>query len=240
MKTIRNTNMSSSNNNRRIVDRIARQVLLAMQGGGLRVNTAFDPQPATPQYPGGPPCGGTQVCRDGVSWQTQQSQNAANRTAIYTAPINGLAAGASVSVTFSATLSPGAIDSLPANGRWRTVAVDDLVSSLASLDSVRITYSVGGASRFSFYGGRFSRSNANDCTTACGFGACAGPQESITITVTNVTASPFGAAETLSLETRVYYQGEKGYVCETDGSCAPSVDTQATDCDCSGGGAEVG
>lgn len=230
--------------NNRNIERIARQVAAAMRAG-VRVSTAFDPPSATPQYPGGPPCGGTQVCQDGVSWQTKQFQNAANRTAIYTATIAGLAAGASVNVAFSATLSPGAVDSLPANGRWRTVVIDDLVSSLASLDSVRVTMTVGGGARFSFYGGRFSRNNANDCTTACGFGACAGNQESIVITITNVTAAVIGAGETLSLETRVYYQGEKGFICNQDGSCAePGTTTGATaavNCDCDmSGGTEVG
>lgn len=230
-----------SNTNR--IDRIARQVAAALAaGGGIRVSTAFDPSPATPTYPGGNPCGGAlQTCSDGVSWQTKQAQNAANRTAIYTADIGGLAAGASVTAAFSATQSPGAVDSLPANGRWRTVTIDDLVSSLASLDSIRVTYSVGGVARFSFYGGRFSRNNANDCTSACGFGACAGNQEAITITVTNVTAAAIAAGETLSIETRVYYQGEKGFTCGTDGSCIEPAATTSVACDCDDGGmGEVG
>lgn len=196
----------------------------------------------------GDPCGGGySVCADNVSKQTKLAVIAGNRTSLYTADLNALAPNTPVTLVHDPSEGGNVFTG---SGMWRTVYLTDLVSALTSvlpatgLDAIRVKVFVGGIQRMSFAGGRFARSNANDCSTACGLYVCAGPQETISVTVTNVTGAAFAATPIpTTLETRTVYQGEEGFMCGADGSCVPQSDEHGADgggsCE-SCGGEEVG
>lgn len=157
------------------------------------------------QVPGA--CGGQQYCPPSlVSPATDQAIRSGPRTAHL--PVVGfasLAAGASVTLTVAS------------NSIERTLVITDLVSTISSLDGVRVRILVGDATTGrevdSFNGGRFARGNANDCTTACGFGACVGPIETLTLIVTNTTGAAFAATDTMRIDVRSIYRGEDGFSC---------------------------
>jgi len=159
-----------------------------------------------PQVPGA--CGGQQACPPSlVSPATEAAIKSGPRTAnvSLTAALAGLASGASSFVTIAS------------NSMERTLVITDLVvPSITNLDGLRFTLLIGdnttGREVDSFNGGRFDRGNANDCTTACGFGACVGPIETLTIRVTNNTGAAL-VAPTGSLDVRSIYRGEPGFSC---------------------------
>lgn len=229
--------------------------LRKMRGGGRYANASATPSPFPgyfPTPPTQPPPTGwcpTAVgpCASLISSPTESALRGQSRTGQYTNPgLAGLAAGASSPFVFSATLSPGASDTLVANSMWRTVQVVDLIATglgLTSLDDVQLNLFVSGIPRGSWNGGIFSRSNANACTPACGISVCAGPLETISITATNLTALAFGPTVNLKLTTRTIYSGEPGFTCAAEGSCLPGqvqvVQQQQSECpSCGGEGGE--
>jgi hypothetical protein len=145
-----------------------------------------------------------------VSPATEQLLRSANRTVTSPIAIALVAPGAS---------APALV--LPSDGLPRVIMLSDLIASLTSLDEARIVVTVGGQVKVDIFGGRFARGNANDCTTSCGLGVCAGPIEAVTVTVTNQSGLAWLATATMTLQTRTIYTGEPGYdaVC---GACMPA------------------
>lgn len=159
-----------------------------------------------PQVPGA--CGGQQACPPSlVSPATEAAIKSGPRTANVAVTLGALAVGSSVAVTVAS------------NSMERTLVISDLVSSIgsANLDNLRVTLLIGdnttGREVDSFNGGRFARTNANDCTTACGFGACVGPIETLTIRFTNISAAALAAGSTANVDVRSIYRGEPGFSC---------------------------
>lgn len=154
-----------------------------------------------PSNPAGE-CGGqVPMCPpDLVGPQTAADIKSAFRGLMSSIAIAGVAAGASAAVV-----------TIASNGLTRAIVFDDLVSSLASLDLVRVQISVGTLLRLDFFGGRFARTNANPCTPGCGLAVCVGPIESVNIVVTNVSGAAFGATETMTLSSTSVYNGEPGF-----------------------------
>lgn len=202
----------------RQVQRLTAQLTALITGGaGMATGMMFNNGPAVPklimngstmppQVPGA--CGGQQACPPAlVSPATEAAIKSGPRTAnvSITAALAGLAAGASSSVTIAS------------NSMERTLVLTDLVvPSITNLDGLRFTLLIGdnvtGREVDSFNGGRFARGNANDCTTACGFGACVGPIETLTIRITNNTGAAL-VAPTGSIDVRSIYRGEPGFSC---------------------------
>lgn len=160
-----------------------------------------------PQVPGA--CGGQQACPPSlVSPATEAAIKSGPRTTRNNIVLGALAVGASVEIV------------LKSNSIERTLVLTDLVSSIGStnLDNLRFTLYIGADSTTgreidSFNGGRFARGNANDCTTACGFGACLGPIETLVIKVTNISAAALAAGSTADVDVRSIYRGEDGFSC---------------------------
>lgn len=222
-----------------------------LRGRARYANAAATPSPYPgyfPVPPGQPPPGSqcpptTRFpCASLVSKATEDTLRGRNRTGNYRAspPLGGLLPGANTGLAFDAALSPGALDTWSAGvaPMWRTVQFVDLIGSgLTDLDDLAFDIFVSGVPRANFNGGIFSRSNANACTPACGITVCAGPLESITVTVTNQTAAALGATATVKLTTRTVYSGEAGFTCSEEGSCAPPAPAAfAPACGCEEGG----
>lgn len=115
---------------------------------------------------------------------------------------------------------------VPANGEPKVISLDDLVSSLASLDAMQIVVAVGGVEQLNFAGGKFSRTNANPCTGCPATSVCVGPAAALTVTVTNISASAFAAGESATLWWHPIYMGEPGFA-EGCG-CAPAAPAAPT------------
>ena len=163
--------------------------------------------------PGGPgACGGQPACQpDLVSPDTAALIKGGNRVQ-RVALLSGVALAAGASDT------PVTIAS---NGLERTLALTDLISSLANLDNLLITVSAAGGQveKFTLNGGVFSRANANACTTSCGYSVCIGAAESVVVTVTNQSAAVIAAGSAATLSVTSIYRGEAGFAC---GTCVPA------------------
>jgi hypothetical protein len=168
------------------------------------------------QQGGMDPCGGQpQWCPpDLVSPATAAAIKAGPRVSSFNSgtAINGLAAGASTS----------ALTIVASNGLARAFNLTDLVATVTgagqTLDSLHFVVTVSGIVKLDFFGGRFARSNANGCVSACGLGFCLGPVEAATMVVTNESAVATGAADFFVLQGVSIYPGEQGYE-EACGAC---------------------
>lgn len=240
MRTYRTNNSNSNcNNDGRRMRRIVTQVAAALAAsGGLTVRTTGGacgvPRQSTSD------CNSTTPCMDFLTCQTKEAQNAANRTGYYQAanfPALAPQAQTSAAVLTAMSTTLGAIDSMTMTGRWRTVVITDLTSTLTSLDSFLVVVKVAGIVRFSLNGGRFARSNANSSTQACGFSVCAGPFETVSITFVNNSGAAFGATDQATVEVRTFYAGEDGF------NCSPNCVEEkppSEECECIEPGASTG
>lgn len=241
MRTYRNTNNTCDNTSGRRMRRIVSQVAAALAAsGGLAVRTTSSSGSCGVPRTTTLDCNSNTPCMDFLTCQTKEAQNAANRTGYYQAadfPTLAPQAQTSAAVLTAMSTSLGAIDSMLMTGRWRTVVITDLTSTLASLDSFLVVVKVAGIVRFSLNGGRFARSNANSSTQACGFSVCAGPFETVSITFVNNSGAAFGAADQATVEVRTFYAGEDGF------NCSPNcVETPPAEegCECIEPGASAG
>jgi len=185
------SNCACSNGNSQLDQAVA--LIMAQKQGQLQgINTNQAGACAGQQFQTCPP--------DLVGPQTAADIKSAFRGLMSSIAIAGVASGAAAPVV-----------SIASNGLTRAIVFDDLVSSLASLDSVRVQVSVGTLLRLDFFGGRFARTNANQCAGSCGMAVCVGPIETVNIVVTNVSGAAFAATDTMTLSSTSLYMGEPGF-----------------------------